>query len=334
MWRWRWAGFSPVSTPFFTLRPVGRRVPSFSGVFGALDGQQSLGKLCEEHGKTYVWASGQKATPDQSREEDSVQDGNFVPFVVPGLSSNSCTSSCSTSPPQDSSSTSSSPATERIHDGAQGNGCDTPKTQNNKKGRQRMEDRGLRNFPEWCEEFTDNLEDTEVPAPAHIFLTTQESERPTSGIEEAQYFYLLPERSKLRSMLAKQDDKGSLQKTHWRNSTSNRKSLVTCDQQITKSSMRKVNLETITDTIHRNLAARVKNFPGIIELLHLIDPRHMLFLKERCAEEKKERLLYCCNRARMKNGGLILWHAVAICEMFKTSWQTGKLFAKNDSENH
>ena len=70
-----------------------------------------------------------KATPDQTREEDSVQDGNFVPFVVPGVSSNSCTSSSSTSPPQDSSSTTSSPATERSHDGAQGNWCDTPKTQ-------------------------------------------------------------------------------------------------------------------------------------------------------------------------------------------------------------
>ena len=56
----------------------------------------SLGKLCEEHGCIYVWASGQT-----------------VPLVVPGLSSNSGTSSSSTSPPKDSSSTSSSPATER-----------------------------------------------------------------------------------------------------------------------------------------------------------------------------------------------------------------------------
>ena len=26
----------------------------------------------------------------------------------------------------------------------------------------------------------------------------------------------------------------------------------------------------------------------------------------------------------MKNGGLILWSAVAVCEMFKTSWQMDK----------
>ena len=27
----------------------------------------------------------------------------------------------------------------------------------------------------------------------------------------------------------------------------------------------------------------------------------------------------------MKNGGPILWNAIAICEMYKTSWQMGKL---------
>ena len=35
-------GFSAVLTPFFALRPFGRRVPALSGVFGALDGQQLL----------------------------------------------------------------------------------------------------------------------------------------------------------------------------------------------------------------------------------------------------------------------------------------------------
>ena len=36
----------------------------------------------------------------------------------------------------------------------------------------------------------------------------------------------------------------------------------------------------------------------------------------------------------MKNGGLILWNAVAICEMSKTSWQMRKLPMKDDSQNH
>ena len=36
----------------------------------------------------------------------------------------------------------------------------------------------------------------------------------------------------------------------------------------------------------------------------------------------------------MKNGWLILWNAVAIHEMSKTSWHMGKLHMKEDSENH
>ena len=34
------------------------------------------------------------------------------------------------------------------------------------------------------------------------------------------------------------------------------------------------------------------------------------------------------------NGGLIPWNAIAICEMYKTSWQMGKLLTRGDSENH
>ena len=36
----------------------------------------------------------------------------------------------------------------------------------------------------------------------------------------------------------------------------------------------------------------------------------------------------------MKSGGLVLWIAIAICELFKTSWQTGKHFMRDDLENH
>ena len=36
----------------------------------------------------------------------------------------------------------------------------------------------------------------------------------------------------------------------------------------------------------------------------------------------------------MKSGGQILWNAIAICEISKTSWQTGKLRTNEDSGNH
>ena len=35
-----------------------------------------------------------------------------------------------------------------------------------------------------------------------------------------------------------------------------------------------------------------------------------------------------------ENGGLILWNAIAICKMFRTSYQTGKHLMKRDLENH
>ena len=110
----------------------------------------------------------------------SCQTENFVPLVVLGLSSNSGTSSSSASPPQDSSSTSSSRATERSDDQAPGNCRDSPKSQNKiqKRDNNRASGDRLRDLPEWLEEFTENLEDTEVPAPAHLSHDSV-SERPT-----------------------------------------------------------------------------------------------------------------------------------------------------------
>ena len=99
-------------------------------------------------------------------------------------------------------------------------------------------------------------------------------------------------------------------------------------------SSRQKSRKSFTLRIHWNLANPVKIYHGIIELRHLINPRRMVLLKERYAEKKRERLLYCCNQAWMKNGGLILWNAIAICEMSKTSWQMGKLIMEGDSEDH
>ena len=53
----------------------------------------SLGKLCEDHGYSYEWVSGQKA---------HCKTDNFVPLVVPGLSVSSESSSFSASQSQDS----------------------------------------------------------------------------------------------------------------------------------------------------------------------------------------------------------------------------------------
>ena len=91
----------------------------------------SLGKLCEEHGHTNEWASGQKPHLAKNGKRILCKTENFVPLVVPGSSSNSGTSSSSASPPQDS-----GPATERNDDPAPGNWRDSPKTQKSKEGQQ------------------------------------------------------------------------------------------------------------------------------------------------------------------------------------------------------
>ena len=125
----------------------------------------SLGKLCEEHGYTHEWTSGQKPHLTKDRKKILRKTANFVPVVVPGLSSNSGASSSSTSLPQDSSS-SSSPASFRSDEGVSGHWRNPPRIQ--KKEQQGGSRRPLRYLSEWVEEFTENLEDTVVPASANI----------------------------------------------------------------------------------------------------------------------------------------------------------------------
>ena len=133
-----------------------------------------------------------------------------------------------------------------------------------------------------------------------------------NDIQEVQYFYSLPERSKLRSMLANQDDNGSLQKAKWRSSTSGRKNWwldnsrwqsLQWERWISKQSLicnRGAGLSLSMDSI---LSVQSKNFSGDGEEFtkvsrtvgkatshlhsyfpHAIDPRRMVLLKERYAE--------------------------------------------------
>ena len=62
----------------------------------------SLGKLCDEHGYSYEWINGQKPHLIKNGIRIQCNTENFVPIVVPGLSTSSSSSS-STSPPMTSS---------------------------------------------------------------------------------------------------------------------------------------------------------------------------------------------------------------------------------------
>ena len=55
----------------------------------------SLGKLCEEFGSNYHWTSGQKPHLIKKGKKIHCDTSNHVPFVVPGLSTSSSTSSTS-----------------------------------------------------------------------------------------------------------------------------------------------------------------------------------------------------------------------------------------------
>ena len=63
----------------------------------------SLGKLCEEHGYTYHWKSGQNPHLIKNGKRIDCNISNYVPFVVPGISaSSSSTTPSSTSSPSSS----------------------------------------------------------------------------------------------------------------------------------------------------------------------------------------------------------------------------------------
>ena len=76
----------------------------------------SLGKFCEDHGKTYHWTSGQKPQLTKNGKRINCKTANYVPFVVPDLSTSSSTSSSpasSASSSQDSLTGTENPATGR-----------------------------------------------------------------------------------------------------------------------------------------------------------------------------------------------------------------------------
>ena len=163
----------------------------------------SLGKLCDEHGYSYEWINGQKPHLIKNGIRIQCNTANFVPIVVPGLSTSSSSSfpsSTSMTPsrqeidhPTSSSSSSSSPTTTVSSDSETRaredlSGIDshsasvssshverkerrdpfTKPTQNPKpnKNENHVKERGdplYSEIPEWLQEFRENLVDDGVP---------------------------------------------------------------------------------------------------------------------------------------------------------------------------
>ena len=83
----------------------------------------SLRKLCEDHGYTYHWISGQKPQLIKKGNKVDCNISNYAPFVNPGLSA----SSSSATPSSASSSSSSQESTSANRDSVSENrGVETP----------------------------------------------------------------------------------------------------------------------------------------------------------------------------------------------------------------
>ena len=100
------------------------------------------------------------------------------------------------------------------------------KTQNNNKKRNgsRDADDRFRDLPEWLEELKDDLEDTEMPAPARSSQDS-DSELPTKVVSKSRKhsIFLTSQKTEIAKSVCESKWQGSLQKTHWRSSTSSKK---------------------------------------------------------------------------------------------------------------
>ena len=74
----------------------------------------SLGKLCDENGYSYEWINGQKPHLIKDGIRIICSTENFVPIVVPGLSSSSCASSSTLRTPMKQKSHSSSSSSSSL----------------------------------------------------------------------------------------------------------------------------------------------------------------------------------------------------------------------------
>ena len=144
----------------------------------------SLGKLCDENGYSNEWIHGQKPHLIKDGIRTICNTENFVPIVVPGLSSSSSGSSSTSKTPSkqeshSSSSSSSSPSSPtvseiQIREKEDGNHSDISPVQVSTSADDRSGqpdettiERGNplnSEIPEWLQEFRENLVDDEIPA--------------------------------------------------------------------------------------------------------------------------------------------------------------------------
>ena len=166
----------------------------------------SLGKLCDENGYSYEWINGQKPHLIKDGIRIICNTENFVPIVVPGLSSSSSGSSSTSKTPMrqeshsslPSSSSSSSPTVSEIQiqrEDEKNNDSSPVQVSNSVDDRSGQPDdttierRNLcddSEIPEWLQEFTEILVDDEFPVHggSHANSSHEASFEPTTKRRE------------------------------------------------------------------------------------------------------------------------------------------------------
>ena len=225
------------------------------------------------------WVSGQKPRLPKEGKTIVCKTDNFVPLFVPGLSTSSGSNSSSTLALQDLSSTRSSSR-------AKWRTCPTkvvrvtlrnPK-EKEKEGWQSRFGRPFARFS-WVVGgvHRQSRGHRNASARTHLsglrFGTSFES---GIKIKEAQFLYSLPERPKLRSLCGNLNDKGSLQKTHWRSSTSSRMfgDLITADVKVLNEGCDQETI-TVTSSLFKILPRKTKTSQETERsLLKFLEPSH------------------------------------------------------------
>ena len=221
----------------------------------------SLGKLCDENGYSYEWINGQKPHLIKDGIRIICNTENFVPIVVPGLSSSSSGSSSTlrTSMKQESHSSSSSSSSSsptvgeiQVRDGKlgitviflqckcltrfmieRGNLMKSKPTKTKKPIKKETAiERGNpcnSEIPEWLQEFRENLVDDEIPLQGgfHASSSHEASLEPTTERREDlgkhSVYTHFPKDRNCEICKRTKNYKASVQKTQWRSRTSSRK---------------------------------------------------------------------------------------------------------------
>ena len=171
----------------------------------------SFGKLCDENGYSYEWINGQKPHLIKNGIRIQCNTENFVPIVVPGLSTSSSSGShhstsmtpskqerhCSTSSSSSSTSpTSTASSDSETREKEDQSGIDSPPVPVSSSNVEEMIEPGHPLFadsgrasseiPEWLQEFRENSVDDEVPGhrDSHASSSHEVSLEPTSKRRE------------------------------------------------------------------------------------------------------------------------------------------------------